>query len=167
MATPKPPESIHHDQTWILDPKQSCPGAQFQFSQADDAAVLTTATLKVELSLKRGNLKYSSIGGQDLLREGDAIPRTYEPVQLNGESTFHVADRFRPDATEGFYGLGQHQSGMFNYRGSTVELGQNNTDVAIPLLVSSKGYASSVEHRIFYLRGQPVSAGIHVHFVGR
>ena len=29
---------------------------------------------------------------------------------------------------------------MFNYRGSTVELGQNNTDVALPLLVSSKGY---------------------------
>ena len=163
VATPKPPESIHHDQTWILDPKQSCPGAQFQFSQADDAAVLTTATLKVELSLKRGNLKYSSISGQDLLREGDAIPRTYEPVQLNGESTFHVADRFRPDATEGFYGLGQHQSGMFNYRGSTVELGQNNTDVAIPLLVSSKGYARVVEHRIVYLCGQPVSAGIHVH----
>jgi len=39
------------------------------------------------------------------------------------------------------YGLGQHQSGMFNYRGSTVELGQNNTDVAIPFLVSTKGYA--------------------------
>jgi hypothetical protein len=38
-------------------------------------------------------------------------------------------------------GLGQHQSGMFNYRGATVELGQDNTDVAIPLLVSSKGYA--------------------------
>ena len=137
---------------WILDPKQSCPGAQFQFSQADDAAVLTTATLKVELSLKRGNLKYSSISGQDLLREGDAMPRTYEPAQVNGESTYHVADRFRPDATEGFYGLGQHQSGMFNYRGSTVELGQNNTDVAIPLLVSSKGYAVSVEHRVVYLR---------------
>ena len=65
VATPKPPESIHHDQAWILDPKQSCPGAQFQFSQADDAAVLTTATLKVELSLKRGNLKYSSISGQE------------------------------------------------------------------------------------------------------
>jgi alpha-D-xyloside xylohydrolase len=141
MATPKSPESIRHDQPWILDPKQSCPGAQFQFSQADDTAVLTTATLKVELSLKRGNLKYSNIGGQDLLRESDAVPRTYEPAQVNGESVYHVADRFSPDATEGFYGLGQHQSGMFNYRGSTVELGQNNTDVAIPLLVSSKGYA--------------------------
>jgi alpha-D-xyloside xylohydrolase len=141
MATPKPPESIRHDQPWILDPTQSCPGAPFQFSQADDAAVLTTASLKVELSLKRGNLKYSSVGGQVLLRESDAIPRTYEPAQVNGESVYHVADRFSPDATEGFYGLGQHQSGMFNYRGGTVELGQNNTDVAIPLLVSSKGYA--------------------------
>jgi alpha-D-xyloside xylohydrolase len=141
MATPKSPESIRHDQPWILDPKQSCPGAQFQFSQSDETAILTTATLKVELSLKRGNLKYSNIGGQDLLHESDAVPRTYEPAQVNGENVYHVADRFAPDATEGFYGLGQHQSGMFNYRGSTVELGQNNTDVAIPVLVSSKGYA--------------------------
>ncbi|MGB7264379.1 MAG: TIM-barrel domain-containing protein, partial [Terracidiphilus sp.] len=54
---------------------------------------------------------------------------------------YHIEDRFGPDATEALYGLGQHQSGMFNYRGSVVELGQNNTDVAIPLLVSSKGYA--------------------------
>ncbi len=141
MATPKSRESVRHDQPWILDAQQSCPGAQFQFSQADDAAVLTTATLKVELSLKRGNLRYGSIGGQDLLHESDAVPRTYEPARVNGESVYHVADRFSPDATEGFYGLGQHQSGMFNYRGSTVELGQNNTDVAIPLLVSSRGYA--------------------------
>jgi alpha-D-xyloside xylohydrolase len=141
IATPKAPESLRHDQSWILDPKQSCPGAQFQFSQTEDTAALTTATLKVELSLQRGNLTYSSLAGQDLLRESDAVPRTYEPAQVNGESVFHVADRFGPDATEGFYGLGQHQSGMFNYRGSTVELGQNNTDVAIPLLVSSKGYA--------------------------
>ncbi|MBB5345962.1 alpha-glucosidase (family GH31 glycosyl hydrolase) [Edaphobacter lichenicola] len=29
---------------------------------------------------------------------------------------------------------------MFNYRGAMVELGQNNTDAAIPLLISSKGY---------------------------
>jgi alpha-D-xyloside xylohydrolase len=69
------------------------------------------------------------------------LPRTYEPVQLNGESTYRVTDRFSPSPTEALYGLGQHQSGMFNYRGATVELGQNNTDVAIPLLVSSKGYA--------------------------
>jgi alpha-D-xyloside xylohydrolase len=141
VASPKPLESLRHDQPWMLDSRQSCPGAQFQFAKADDTAALTTATLKVELSLKRGNLKYTNVGGESLLREGDAVPRTYEPDRLNGEDTYHVTDRFRPDATEGFYGLGQHQSGIFNYRGNTVELGQNNTDVAIPLLLSSKGYA--------------------------
>jgi alpha-D-xyloside xylohydrolase len=141
VASPKPLDSISHDQPWMLDPKESCPGARFQFSETSDTATLTTATLKVEFSLARGNLRYSSIGGTTLLRESDSVPRTYEPDQVNGERIYHVTDRFQPDATEGFYGLGQHQSGMFNYRGSTVELGQNNTDVAIPFLVSSKGYA--------------------------
>jgi len=141
VASPKPLDSFRPDQPWMLDPKQVCPGAPFQFAQGTDTATLTTSTLKVEFSLTRGNLNYSSVGGEGLLRESDSVPRTYEPDQVNGERTYHVTDRFSPDSTEGFYGLGQHQSGMFNYRGSTVELGQNNTDVAIPLLVSSKGYA--------------------------
>ena len=74
------------------------------------------------------------------LREAGAAPRTYTPTTLNGEKTFGIVDRFSPDFSEALYGLGQHQSGMFNYRGSTVELGQNNTDIAVPVLVSSKGY---------------------------
>ena len=141
MASAKPLSEAVHNQPWMLDRRQACPGAPFQFTQASDASTLTTRTLRVTFSLARGNLTYSSAQGDRLLREGNAIPRTYEPRDVNGEQTFQVTDRFSPDATEGFYGLGQHQSGMFNYRGGTVELGQNNTDVAIPLLISSKGYA--------------------------
>ena len=162
VASPKPIDAIKQDQPWMLDAKQSCPGAPFQFSENAETATLTTSALKVELSLKRGNLKYSSIGGDAILTEGDSIPRTYDASQVNGESVYHVADRFRPDPTEGFYGLGQHQSGMFNYRGSTVELGQNNTDVAIPLLVSSKGYATFVEQRFIHIRRQSLSPGISI-----
>ncbi len=141
VAAPEPPDTIRRSQPWMLDSKQSCPGAKFQISQTSDAAILTTDALKIELSLKWGNVQFSTATGQGLLRERNSIPRTYEPAELNGEKTFHVEDRFAPDFSEGFYGLGQHQNGMFNYRGATVELGQNNTDVAIPLLLSSKGYA--------------------------
>lgn len=141
VATPEPLDSVKQNQPWMLDAKDSCPGAKFQLSQSGDTAVLTTDTLKVELSLKWGNVQYSTLSGEKLLRERNTIPRTYESAELNGEKTFHVEDRFGAQFDEGFYGLGQHQSGMFNYRGSTVELGQNNTDVAIPLLLSSKGYA--------------------------
>ena len=141
VAAPEPADTIRQSQPWMLDSKQSCPGAKFQISRTSDAAILTTDALKIELSLKWGNVQFSTAAGEGLLRERNSIPRTYEPVELNGEKTFHVEDRFAPDFSEGFYGLGQHQNGMFNYRGATVELGQNNTDVAIPLLLSSKGYA--------------------------
>ena len=58
----------------------------------------------------------------------------------NGELMYAVEDRFYPAVREGLYGLGQHQNGVFNYRGTVVELAQANTDVDIPLLVSTQGY---------------------------
>jgi alpha-D-xyloside xylohydrolase len=126
---------------WMLDASQSCASAPFQFTQDAKSATLKTEKLEVAFNLERGNLSFRTANGDALVREGNSLPRSYEPVQLNGESTYRVTDRFSPPPTEAFFGLGQHQSGMFNYRGATVELGQNNTDVAIPLLLSSRGYA--------------------------
>jgi len=128
-------------QPWMLDASQACAGAPFQFTQDAKSATIVTGTTSVSFGLERGNLSFRTAKGDALLRERDSVPRTYEPVQRNGESTFQIADRFSPTPTEALYGLGQHQNGMFNYRGATVELAQNNTDVAIPLLVSSQGYA--------------------------
>jgi alpha-D-xyloside xylohydrolase len=141
VAGPGDPATSSPVQPWMLAASEACPGAKFHFTQDGKSASLTTAALKVEFSLKGGNLAYSDIQGKPLLREGSNEPRTYEKAEVNGEVTYHVTDRFAPERTEALYGLGQHQNGMFNYRGATVELGQNNTDVAIPLLVSSKGYA--------------------------
>jgi len=132
--------ATEHPQPWLLPTDQSCKGSAFQFSKDAKSAVLKTEKMSVVLSLDHGNLSYSTSDGKTLLSEGGSVPRTYAPVTINGDQTFHVVDRFSPDSSEAFYGLGQHQSGMFNYRGATVELGQNNTDVAIPFLVSSKGY---------------------------
>jgi alpha-D-xyloside xylohydrolase len=126
---------------WMLPPSESCPGAAFKYAQDGENASVTTGRLKVVFSMQRGNLTFHTAGGDTLLREDSAVPRTYEPDVVNGAHTYHIADRFSPDQTEGYYGLGQHQSGVFNYRGGTVLLAQNNTDVAIPLLLSSKGYA--------------------------
>ncbi|HEY1210644.1 MAG TPA: TIM-barrel domain-containing protein [Terracidiphilus sp.] len=126
---------------WMLDPAVFCPGATFQFNQTGDKATLTTARMAISLSLKRGNLSFGFPQGESFLRENFNLPRTYYSAPGQPGSLYRIQDRFSPDSSEAIYGLGQHQSGLFNYRGSTVELGQNNTDVAIPLLVSSKGYA--------------------------
>jgi alpha-D-xyloside xylohydrolase len=139
VARPAEAPASAAPQPWMLSPEASCPGgAPFQFDQAGDLTTLTTSRLTVSLSARDGSLSFKTAAGEPLLRENSSLPRTYEPA--SSTSLYRIEDRFSQDATEAIYGLGQHQSGLFNYRGSTVELGQNNTDVAIPLLVSSKGY---------------------------
>jgi alpha-D-xyloside xylohydrolase len=67
--------------------------------------------------------------------------RSLRPVEVNGEQTFHAEVSFGMYGShEGLYGLGQHQAGVWNYRGETVDLSQENTNIAIPLLVSTNGY---------------------------
>lgn len=138
-ARPLNAPAAQEAQPWMLARTEACPGAAFQFNDSNGTATLTTARLNISLLERDGNLAFRTPQGETLAHERPNLPRTYLPSDASG--LFHIEDRFGPDATEALYGLGQHQSGMFNYRGSVIELGQNNTDVAIPLLVSSKGYA--------------------------
>lgn len=139
VARPAGAPDSQSPRPWMLSKSEACPGIAAQFSQSSGVATLTTSNLVVTLSEKQSNLTVKTAQGETLVRERSNLPRTYFPTSTSG--LYKIEDRFYPDATEAYYGLGQHQSGMFNYRGSVVELGQNNTDIAIPLLVSSKGYA--------------------------
>jgi alpha-D-xyloside xylohydrolase len=47
---------------------------------------------------------------------------------------------FRIGQGEAVYGLGQHQDGFLDYRGTSVVLEQVNREIAIPFLVTSGGY---------------------------
>jgi alpha-D-xyloside xylohydrolase len=81
-ASPKPLSEQNepvHSEPWMLDHHQACPGAPFQYRQSSDASTLITRTLTVTFSVARGNLTYATAHGDVLLREGNAVPRTYEP----------------------------------------------------------------------------------------
>ena len=103
-------------------------------------ATLRTPKLSVEIDLKDGLLRFLDEAGKTLLQESARVPRRYVPTEVNGEKLFRVEQRFFPDALEGIYGLGQHQSGVFDQRGTVVELAQANANVSIPLFVSTLGY---------------------------
>jgi len=47
VANPEPSNAIRQNQAWVLDSKESCPGAKFQTSQTADEVILTTDTLKI------------------------------------------------------------------------------------------------------------------------
>ena len=57
------------------------------------------------------------------------------------KQTHRAEDVFKMyGSEEALYGLGQHQSGVWNYRGTSVDLSQENTEIAVPMLLSTNGY---------------------------
>ncbi|MBV8629844.1 MAG: DUF5110 domain-containing protein [Silvibacterium sp.] len=143
-------QSATDKQPWLI---KQCTPARFSFTpapelkQSDDqklwnsaAATVDTGALKIRISAAWGNLEFQDEQGHRLLQEFEDAPRRYVKSTVNGEELYAVKDQFYPAVREALYGLGQHQSGMFNYRGSSVELGQANTDITIPLMVSTNGY---------------------------
>ena len=118
--------------------KASWPAANWKLEATDAAVSLVTERFKVTVTRKDGVLAYSDRNGRKLAQEG---PRTMTPVKVNGEDTYR-AETFIPmwGSTEALYGLGQHQAGVWNYRGESVDISQDNTNISIPLLLSTNGY---------------------------
>jgi len=108
--------------------------------RSDDPKLLTLATSQFTLEVTRAD---SSIVFYDSARHKltQENTRTLTPTEVNGEKTLH-SERFTNmwDTQEAFYGLGQHQAGVWNYRGEDLELSQDNTNISVPLLLSSNGY---------------------------
>ncbi|MBV8902089.1 MAG: DUF4968 domain-containing protein, partial [Acidobacteriia bacterium] len=138
VAGPGEPPSAAPAEPWFV---QQCKPAAFDFASDEKKATVSTAALRVVFDVNRGLLTFQNAAGNTLIAESDREPRRYDRVEANGENVYRVSERFLLDGQMGLYGLGQHQNGVFNYRGTVVELSQANTDVAIPLLVSSNGSA--------------------------
>ncbi len=119
--------------------KKSWPKAEFTVGSDDQKLVtLKTAQLKIEVTRADSSMVFFDADGKRLAAE---TSHTLTPVEVNGEKTLH-SERFVNtwDTQEAFYGLGQHQGGVWNYRGEAVDLSQDNTNISIPMLLSSRGY---------------------------
>src|SRR5258708_36436218 len=123
----------------ILVVKNQWPPAPLEFQDGGQKLVsLSTSQLKIEVMKEDGSMIFYDSAGRKLTEENT---RTLTAVEVNGEKTYR-AERFTNmwDTQEAFYGLGQHQAGVWNYRGEDVELSQDNTNISIPMLLSSNGY---------------------------
>jgi alpha-D-xyloside xylohydrolase len=118
--------------------KTAWPAVEWRTESGEKSLSLITGRLRVTVNLGDGTIAYHDSAGKRLLQEG---PKTMTPVRVNGEETWR-AETFIGlwGSTEAFYGLGQHQAGVWNYHGESVDISQDNTNISIPLLLSSNGY---------------------------
>jgi alpha-D-xyloside xylohydrolase len=116
------------------------PVAAFSLDTHDPESVaLKTSRLSVRVSRATSAVAFLDAADKALAQES---ARSLTPVVVNGEQTLH-SERFVSlwGSHEAFYGLGQHQAGVWNYRGEAVDISQDNTNISVPFLVSSNGYA--------------------------
>ena len=107
------------------------------FSKGKGASILSTDALTVTLDHKNLTVTVADKEGNILLQEER---RSFERITAGDDEGWSVAEVFTSPDDEAFYGLGQHQSDEFNYKGKNETLYQYNTKVSVPFVVSSRGY---------------------------
>jgi alpha-D-xyloside xylohydrolase len=112
----------------------------FDVVEKNDTLVLSTSGLQARISMNTGALVFFDRNGTLLLSERSEGGKTFSPVSVEGTNGYTLSQIFESPDNEAFYGLGQHQSDEFNYKGRNEVLFQYNTKVAVPFVTSNKNY---------------------------
>jgi alpha-D-xyloside xylohydrolase len=109
------------------------------FCVTETAGVLTitTARMKAKVTESTGLVSYTDLNDNPLTSE---YSKSLTAATVEGVATNTVAAAFNSPANEALFGLGQHQDGVINRKGSTLRMLNANKEIQIPVLVSNKGY---------------------------
>ena len=146
----------------------SVPNTYFSVEEADDYIFIKTSFLTCKISRATSCVSFSdsdngllfseASGHNHLLEQFDVYKscgniKTEEVKTADGvkkrvlaadkifdKSLFHTRLNFSFAQDEILFGLGQAEEGIWNLRGTTQYLNQANKKIAIPFLISSKGY---------------------------
>jgi alpha-D-xyloside xylohydrolase len=129
-AIPKEPDYVVIKKEWSA--------TQWSSESNDEFVTLSTPKLKVTIARKDGGITYFDREGKKLFNEAS---RKLTATRVNNEDTYRAESFINIyGSPEGLYGLGQHQAGVWNYRGESVDISEDNSNISVPMLVSSKGY---------------------------
>lgn len=119
---------------------QPCSEPEARVRDAKDELTLSTRSLRVEVSKRTGRLRFLDARGRVILEEPFEGGRSLTPAAVSGEATFEPEQLFLSGPGEAYYGLGQRQEGFMNWRGIPVRMQQVDAQIAVPVVVSNRGY---------------------------
>ena len=163
------PEGELTDNGTIICLPQKPENIKWKFSKSKTKAVMRSSQLTVEIDMETGYIRYKSSDGTTLLAENSLCPRETERIAIeqtvyddskshvektaNGDlmvsevashrtvgTAWKARQHFQWQDKEALYGLGSHQEGYMNLRGTMQYLYQHNLKATIPVLMSTKGY---------------------------
>ena len=134
------PEDKITDQKSLITSYTQTQTKGWDVQQSGNTVILKTSRLRAIVSLVTGEVSFTDINGNIILQEQRGGGKTFAPIEVEGSKGYSFRQVFESPADEAFYGLGQHQSDEFNWKGRNEELFQYNTKVSVPFVVSNKNY---------------------------
>lgn len=119
----------------IVDP--AAPG--FTSESTPETLTLRTKGISATFDIKQEILSFHDAAGKILLEEAPGT-RRLDPGVIQGVPCHAVQQGFISPPGEHLHGLGQFQDGHANLRGVTRRLLQVNTQIALPFILSNRGY---------------------------
>jgi alpha-D-xyloside xylohydrolase len=116
------------------------PIPSFTVRQKKDTLVVSTARITAKVSIVTGQVIFCDENNKVILSEKTGGGKSFSPISVEGTSGYTMGQVFDSPSDEAFYGLGQHQSDVFNYKGLNESLYQYNTKVSVPFVVSNRNY---------------------------
>ncbi|HVU33658.1 MAG TPA: TIM-barrel domain-containing protein [Opitutaceae bacterium] len=132
------PRLVAPEPDLVLRPVTAAAGCQVD--QTDLRTIrVKAARIEADIDRTSGALTFRDAQGAVLLQE---LPERRQATKsaIQGRPTLAVQDGFVSPPDEHLFGTGQFQDGQLDVRDLPRRLTQVNTQIAIPLLVSSKGY---------------------------
>ncbi len=131
-----PDEVPELDELILTEPVKA---PKFKVEHRGDDVTVRTARMVAEYSAATQTLRFLDAEGNVLLEEKPG-GRSVERTQVQGEPAVAVRQAFLSPEDEHLYGTGQFQDGYLDIRGLTRRLTQVNTQIALPMYLSSRGY---------------------------
>ena len=127
----------------------------FQVYEENGVVTVKTADVSANVVTATGEVSFTDNEGNMILAEQQGGGKVFDPIEVDGTEGYSFRQIFESPDDEAFYGLGQHQSDEFNYKGKNEQLYQYNTKVSVPFVVSNKGYGVLMDSYSMMYFGNP------------
>ena len=116
---------------------EKVPTPRYRVKKENGNTILSTAKMSVVYDSRSGALVFRDADGKELLSQQRYSLRSAE---VQGSSAYEAEVCFLSPEGEHIYGTGQFQDGYLDIRGLTRRLTQVNTQISVPMILSSRGY---------------------------
>lgn len=118
---------------------ENVPTPKYAIAETGEEITLKLEHISIVFDKGKETLTFKDTNGRVILQEKPG-GRSMESSTIQRTPTHRVEQQFLSPKDEYLYGTGQFQDGYLNIRGLSRRLTQVNTQIAIPFILSNKGY---------------------------